>query len=179
MNVKNILPILVFVLYFVLGLTVSDDFASEYTITPNNAIPQTNFNNVTEEIGIQFLPALFTQEQSVASVFIHNYLNFIIYYISLFLFYLLLKKRFNNCKIALAGTTILFFLPRVFSLTLFSSAGLFFSFSIIALYFFFRYIELKNLTSLTLFIITGAIATTVSWNGLIFPVLFFINIFFD
>ncbi len=41
-----------------------------------------------------------------------HYVNFIIYFIGLIFFFLILEKRFNNWKLAIIGTLILFLSPK-------------------------------------------------------------------
>ena len=80
---------------------------------------------------------------------ISHQLNFIIFFISLFYFYKLINKRFNNNLLAYLSVLFLILSPRIFAESFYNSRDIFFmSLFIFFIYYCFCFVENKNYLNL-------------------------------
>mgnify|MGYP000887191519 CR=1 FL=1 len=122
----------------------------------------------------------FVSEIDIQNIFLlKHYTLFVIYFLSTFYFFLLLKKNLKNDKIALIGVLILVSTPRIFSHSFYNSKDiLFLSFMIIAVYYSVELLKKYSFKNLFISCILCAFASNIRIIGIYLPVLTFIFYFF-
>ena len=110
-----------------------------------------------------------------------HYFCFIIFFISVYFFYLLGKFKFNDWRIGLLGSLFLVLSPRIFAESFYNNKDLaFMSLFIISLYCCLKFIYKPNFKHAFTFALTSALATDLRLMGIFLPVLtlFFIFIMY-
>jgi hypothetical protein len=204
----NYFVIFFFTIYFLIGSFIFDDYLITpdeelhringlislkyildlFSISSNNLIDLQNipdlYNDWRKTYGVLFdLPLSFFQfffNISNQDIFLlRHFLVFFIFFIANIYFYLLLKKRFENEKLAFLGVLILSSTPRIFSHSFFNSKDiLFLSLMIISIFYCIKLLRNFNLKTLFLSCLFCAFATNVRIIGIYLPILTFIFYFF-
>jgi|TARA_B100001964_G_scaffold221579_1_gene265724 hypothetical protein len=108
--------------------------------------------------------------------FMRHYINHLIFLLSNFYFFLLVKERFNNWIYGIIGGLFLFLSPRIFAESFYNQKDiLFLSLFIISLYYGIRFLRLPTLKNSILFSFTTAISIDIRIMGVIIAptILFF------
>jgi hypothetical protein len=103
---------------------------------------------------------------------IKHFFSFLIFLISSYFFFLILKKRFKNFFICLIGTTLFLTTPRIFGDSFLYKDVLFLSFLNIALYFFLKTIDATNYKNLILLSLFTALAFCLRVFAIFIPITF-------
>ena len=107
---------------------------------------------------------------SAESFYFRHLCTFLIFYTSVFFFYLIIRNRFNNWAMGLTGCLFLIMSPRIFAESFYNLKDIvFLSFFIIAIYFFIRFLNNKTFMNSFLFALTSAFAVDQRMPGVIIP----------
>ena len=122
-----------------------------------------------------FIEYFFNITDSQKYYFIRHYFNHLIFLISNFYFFLLVKERFNNWIYGVFGALFLFLSPRIFSESFYNQKDiLFLSLFIINLYYGIHFLKFPSLKNSILFSITTALAIDIRIMGIIIcPIIVF------
>lgn len=132
------------------------------------------------ELLTELISDILNLQTSKAIFHLRHFVNFIFFFISLILFFLIIDKRFNNYFLSILGVLFLFISPRIFAESFCNSKDiLFLSFSIINIYFALKFIEKQNLKNLILLSIASGILLNIRIMGLIPIFLVCAIIFFE
>lgn len=126
-----------------------------------------------------YIDVAFNIEKTKIQYLFRHYINFIIFFISVYFFYLIGKFRFNDWRIGILGSIFLVLSPRIFAQSFYNNKDIvFMSLFIIALYSCVKFIYKPNIKHAILFALTSALATDVRVMGIMLPLLtlFFILI---
>lgn len=98
--------------------------------------------------------------------------NFLVFYIGVFFFYLLSKSHFKSWKMGLLGSLFLILSPRIFAHSFYNSKDIpFLTLFIISIYTLIRYLDKKNLKSAGLHALACALLVDIRVLGIIVPVI--------
>lgn len=124
-----------------------------------------------------FIEFFFSIEDSRNYYLMRHYLNYLIFIVGNFYFYLLVKQRFNNWLYALIGAIFLFCSPRIFAESFYNHKDVFFlSLFIISLYYGILFYKKPNLKNLVLFSFSTALSIDTRIMGVIIvPLIIFIT----
>jgi len=111
------------------------------------------------------------QLKEIRDVYLMRHLvNFLIFFVSIFFFYLLLTDRFRSVWFGLLGSTMLFLSPRIFAHSFYNSKDLpFMAFFIIAVYFVHRLYKYSTMVNTVIAGIATAILIDVRIGGVVLP----------
>lgn len=99
---------------------------------------------------------------------LRHLLTFLLCYISVFFFYLTLKRRFNSWKWALLGCSFLILTPQIFAHSFFNSKDMgFLAFYTIALYTLVRFLDDQSIKNASLHGVSTALAICARMPGLL------------
>jgi len=102
--------------------------------------------------------------------FLRHLLTFLLFYISVFFFFLIIRNRFDSWKIGLLGCLFLVLSPRIFAEAYYNLKDItFLSLFIISIYFFIRYLNNKTYSNAVLLGLVSALAIDVRLPGAIIP----------
>jgi len=142
---------------------------NDYTLSP---IEYYNKYGVIFDLPIAFVEIVFEIDQIKNLYEIKHFFSFLIFLISSYFFFLILKKRFKNFFICLIGTTLFLTTPRIFGDSFLYKDVLFLSFFNIALYFFLKTIDATNYKNLILLSLFTALAFCLRVFAIFIPVTF-------
>lgn len=126
------------------------------------------------EVSLVFLQNIFKLTDSRQIYLSRHLFTFLSFYIGAIFFFLILRKRFGT-KYSILGSLLLILNPRIFAHSFYNSKDtVFLSFFIIAIFFFQKYLESKNIKNLVIFAFASAIAVNIRIIGVIIPFFFFI-----
>jgi len=97
--------------------------------------------------------------------------NFLLFYISVFFFFLIVKNRFNSWGIGLTACLFLVLSPRIFADSFYGKDIVFLSLLIIAIYFFINFLKRKTVMSAVLFALATALMVDQRITGIFIPFL--------
>tara|TARA_X000001036_G_scaffold436573_1_gene479992 strand:- start:270 stop:1892 length:1623 start_codon:yes stop_codon:yes gene_type:complete len=143
----------------------------------SNEIQNNSLRNhpATFEIILAFLSDFLKLNQINEIYNLSHLLNFIIYTISLYLFYKILNKRFKNSYLSILFVIIIFLTPRFFAESFYNSRDIFFfSLFILFLYSAQKYIYKDNIQNILLISFSSALLINAKVLGIIPFILFFI-----
>tara|TARA_Y100000590_G_scaffold168471_2_gene192701 strand:+ start:971 stop:2644 length:1674 start_codon:yes stop_codon:yes gene_type:complete len=126
-----------------------------------------------------YFDVLFGIEETKTQYFIRHYSCFVLFFISVYFFYLIGKFRFKSRKFGLLGCIFLVLSPRIFAESFYNVKDIvFLSLFIISLYCCLKYIYKPSLKHSIFFSLTAALATDIRVMGIMLPILvcFFILI---
>ena len=136
--------------------------------------------------GVAFSFPLFLLEKILAlrdlrEIFLMRHLaTFLLFYLSVFFFYLLCKDKFKSWKIGLLGSLFLILSPRIFAHSFYNSKDLaFLSLFIISIYTLFKYLDKKTFPRAFWHALICAILIDVRIVGSLVPLLTFLFIGLD
>jgi hypothetical protein len=108
-------------------------------------------------------------------ILMRHLFTFLVFYLSVFFFYLLCKFHFKSWKIGLLGSLFLILHPRIFSDSFYNSVDiLFLCFYVISAYTLIRYLEKKTFPRVVFHPLTCAILVDIHVAGVILPLATFI-----
>ena len=144
------------------------DIASFREIVTGNVLPVIT-QQVIFDLPIEFLIDLFDIENSYQIYHLRHIINFFYFFISIYLFFKILRKRFPEKIYAYMGMLILFLSPRIFAESFYNNKDIFFlSLTIINVYTAINLINKPSLKSSILFSITAALAFDARIMALLF-----------
>ena len=135
-------------------------------------------NNWEAQSGIIFdLPTAFIEYffriEEVRNIYLMRHLiNFLIFFTSVYFFFLLIKRRYDSWIFGILGATLLLASPRIFSNSFFNNKDIvFMSLFIMSLYFAIIFLENPNIKNSILFSLFSALSFDVRIMGIILPFL--------
>jgi hypothetical protein len=111
--------------------------------------------------------------------YLRHLCNFLLFYISVFFFYLIVRNRFNSPALGLTACFFLILSPRIFADSFYGKDIVFLSLFIISIYFFIRYLNRKTLFNSILFGLATALVVSQRITGIFIPFLAFFITFID
>ena len=103
--------------------------------------------------------------------YLRHLCNFLLFYVSVFFFYLIVKNRFESRAFGLIACFFLILSPRIFAESFYGKDIVFLSLFIISIYFFIRYLNRKTLINSLLFGLATAIVVDQRITGVFIPFL--------
>lgn len=97
--------------------------------------------------------------------------TFLLFYISVFFFFLIVLNRFESWQLGLTGCLFLILSPRIFADSFYGKDIVFLSLFIISIYFFIRYLQRKTYTNAILFALATALTVDQRITGIFIPFL--------
>jgi len=136
------------------------------------------------DLPMAFIEFLFKIEDPRDYYLLRHFFNFLIFFISVYFFYLIAKKRFNSKFIGLLAATLLISSPRIFAESFYNNKDLvFMSLFIISLYAALNFLAKPSLKNIIFFSLTSSLAIDLRILGVILPVivilLYFVDIYKD
>ncbi len=132
------------------------------------------------DLPMAFLEIFLNLDKPHDYFYLRHFFSFFIFFISSFIFYLLVLKRTKIYYIAIISSLFYLLSPRIFGNSFFDGKDLLFlSLTTIAFYNYFIYSEKKNFSSLILFSLFSALCTSTRIIGLFFPISFLLLILFQ
>jgi len=164
---------------------IAEIFSSSFVMSINEIINVPNMNNWSEQgIGIIFdLPTAFFElyfgiTDSKNYYQMRHFVNFVFFFISVYFFFLLAKKRFNSLFFGLLGASLLVLSPRIFAQSFYNNKDIIFmSLFIIGLFTFINFLNNPSYKNAIFFSIASALAIDIRILGTLLPILFLFFIF--
>ena len=148
---------------------------SELISGQRDAHPDLNIvptSGVIFDLPMAFFELVFKFEDSREYFLLRHFSNFFVFFISVYFFFRLAKKRYNSWIIGILGATFLVISPRIFANSFFNNKDIIFmSLSIINLYIAINFLEKQNFKNAVMFAIVSALAINVRILGAILPVI--------
>jgi len=132
-------------------------------------------NGVVFDVPLAFAEIIFDINDIRNIYLIRHFFNFLIFFVSVFFFYKIIKYRYNSYFIAILGVLFLIGSPRIFAESFYNTKDIFFmSLFIISLYSAILFLDKPNLKTLTIFVIMSALTTDVRILAIFLPFLIFL-----
>ena len=149
----------------------------EILLIPKISDYSANTHGVVFALPMAFVEYFFDITDSQKYYFIRHYFNHLIFLISNFYFFLLVKERFNNWIYGIFGGLFLFLSPRIFAESFYNQKDiLFLSLFIINLYYGIHFLKSPSLKNSILFSFTTALAIDIRIMGIIIvPIVVFLT----
>ena len=170
-------------------------FLPEQTAKINEIIAQkthATYGMMTTSVGVVTSGIVFNLPMAVLELILEindsreifllrHFFNFLLFFISVYFFFQLVKSRYNSWLVGLIGALFLIISPRIFADSFYNNKDIvFMSLFIISLFTATKFLEKKNFKYAILFALTSALTINVRIFGLILPILvfsiYFINI---
>ncbi len=103
--------------------------------------------------------------------YMRHLFNFLLFYLSVFFFFLIVKNRFNSWVLGLTASFFLILSPRIFADSFYGKDVVFLSLFIISIYFFIRYLKEKSFINCILFALSSALMVDQRVTGIFVPFL--------
>ncbi|MCX5822791.1 MAG: glycosyltransferase family 39 protein [Deltaproteobacteria bacterium] len=103
--------------------------------------------------------------------YLRHLCNFLLFYVSVFFFYLIVRNRFESRVLGLIACFFLILSPRIFADSFYGKDIVFLSLFIISIYFFIRYLNRKTLMNSLLFALATALLVDQRITGIFLPFL--------
>jgi hypothetical protein len=103
--------------------------------------------------------------------YLRHLCNFLLFYVSVFFFYLIVRNRFESRALGLIACFFLILSPRIFAESFYGKDIVFLSLFIISIYFFIRYLNRKTLMNSLLFALATALVVDQRITGVFIPFL--------
>ncbi len=103
--------------------------------------------------------------------YLRHLCNFLLFYVSVFFFYLIVRNRFESRALGLIACFFLILSPRIFAESFYGKDIVFLSLFIISIYFFIRYLNRKTLMNSILFALATALVVDQRITGVFIPFL--------
>ncbi len=176
-----------FVAYFLLGVSISRDYGvawdelclrglgttvANYITGKDEALPDfmIRYHGQIFELLLNSAEKLLRLSDIRDILLMRHLMLFLLFFISVFCFYLLCKQRFKSWKIGLLGSSFLIISPRIFADSFYNFNDMpFFSLFIISMYTFNVYIEKKNISAASIHGLASALAIASRVIGIIIP----------
>ena len=151
----------------------------EILLIPKISDYSSNTHGAIFALPMAFVEYFFNITDSQKYYFIRHYFNHLIFLISNFYFFLLVKERFNNWIYGIFGGLFLFLSPRIFAESFYNQKDiLFLSLFTINLYYGIHFLKSPSLKNSILFSFTTALAIDIRIMGIIIaPVIVFLTYF--
>lgn len=175
--------------------SIFEIFSPEYVANINEVIDEHKYelpnydievptSGVAFDLPMAFLELIFQIKDSRQHYLLRHLFNFLFFFISVYFFYQLVRKRYNSWLIGILGTLFLIISPKIFANSFYNNKDIIFmSLSIINLYIAINFLEKQNYKNAVIFAIVSALAINVRILGLILPTLvlliYIINILRD
>ena len=180
------------------GLSVDDDnsringfvslkyifeiFFSEYIFKIDNIIDVPNINIYEEryngsafELPMAFLELVFKITDSRQIYLFRHFFNFLLFFTSVFIFYKIVKNRYNSYFTGILGAAFLVASPRIFAESFYNTKDIcLMSLFIINLFTAINFIEKPNIKTAIIFAIISSLTIDVRILGFFLPVLIFL-----
>ena len=119
-----------------------------------------------------YIDVFFNIEKTKIQYLFRHYINFIIFFISVYFFYLIGKFRYNDWRVGILGIIFLILSPRIFAQSFYNNKDIIFmSLYIISLYSCVKFIYQPNIKRAIFFALTSALATDIRIMGIVLPIL--------
>jgi hypothetical protein len=176
-----------FILYFFVGLFISNDYGIPWDEPIQRNLGYLNYNFVIHndttllshhdryygpilEIILVVAEKILPLATSKAIFNMRHMLNFMVFYLGTIFFYLLCKKRFKRRWLALAGSTFLIISPRIFAHSFYNSKDLpFMGLFIVSSYFLLNFLEKTNTKNAIILGVFAATLTAIRVLGILIP----------
>ena len=147
----------------------------EILLVPKISDYSSNTHGAIFALPLAFVEYFFNITDSQKYYFIRHYFNHLIFLISNFYFFLLVKERFNNWIYGIIGGLFLFLSPRIFAESFYNHKDiLFLSLFTINLYYGIHFLKLPSLKNSILFSFITALAIDIRIMGIIIvPIIIF------
>ena len=147
----------------------------EILLIPKISDYSSNTHGVIFTLPMAFVEYFFNITDSQKYYFIRHYFNHLIFLISNFYFFLIVKEKFNNWIYGILGGLFLFLSPRIFAESFYNQKDiLFLSLFIINLYYGIHFLKSPSLKNSILFSLTTALAIDIRIMGIIIaPIIVF------
>lgn len=110
-------------------------------------------------------------DRTMSDVYLLRHLcHFLLFYVSVFFFFLIVKNRFESWLVGLAGCLFLILSPRIFADSFYGKDVVFLSLFIISIYFFIRFLERQTICHSILFALATALVVCQRITGIFIPV---------
>ena len=106
-----------------------------------------------------------------ATYYMRHLCTFLLFYVSVFFFYLIVRNRFESRALGLIACFFLVLSPRIFADSFYGKDIVFLSLFIISIYFFIRYLNSKTLVNSVLFALATALVVDQRITGIFIPFL--------
>ncbi|MFB0562429.1 MAG: hypothetical protein ACETWM_14585 [Candidatus Lokiarchaeia archaeon] len=193
-NNKKVIVLLFFLGFLFIGLNIFNDYGVHWDEYHNQQFGERWYGYIRDFISKGFLPApinnkygpdlihgpafelflVFVEKEllnltdSRDVILMRHLFTFLLFYLSVFFFYLLYKFHFKSWKIGLLGSLFLILHPRIFSHSFYNSVDIsFLSFYIISAYTLIRYLEKKTFPRAVFHALTCAILIGIGVVGVI------------
>lgn len=124
------------------------------------------------DLPMYIIEVLLGYKSTMPEIFYLRHLcTFLLFYISVFFFFLIVKNRFDSWLSGLAGCLFLILSPRIFADSFYGKDVVFLSLMIIAIYFFVRYLTSQTLINSLLFALVTALMVSQRITGMFIPFL--------
>ena len=124
------------------------------------------------DLPMSLIEYLFDLKDSRSHFLLRHFFTFFIFYISVYFFYIIIKKKYNSYFLALIGCLFLIISPRIFANSFYNSKDIIFmSLLIISIHYTFRFIRNQNLMSVVLLSLIFSLMINLRILGIIFPIL--------
>ena len=180
------------------GLSVDDDnsrangfvslkhifeiFFSQYTFKIDDIIDVSNINIYEEryngsafDLPMAFLELVFKITDSRQIYLFRHFFNFLLFFTSVFIFYKIVKNRYNSYFTGIIGAAFLVASPRIFAESFYNTKDIcLMSLFIINLFTAINFIEKPNIKTAIIFAIISSLTIDVRILGIFLPVLIFL-----
>jgi hypothetical protein len=125
-----------------------------------------------------YIEYIFGIKDSQNYFLLRHYLNHLVFLISNFYFYFLVKERFSSWKCGILGAVFMFFTPRIFAESFYNPKDIIFlSMFIISLYYGINFYKSTTIKNAVLFAITTALSIDIRIMGIIIvPIITFLTL---
>jgi len=187
----KIIVSLFFLIFLLIGLKIFNNYGLSWDEGPQRLIGYQNYNYIFEKnteiftsIGKYYGPAFEILLVALEKTFgptdyrdiylVRHLATFLLFYASVFFFYLLCKDRFGSWKIGLLGSLFLILSPRIFADAFYNSKDLaFLSVFIISIYTLIKYLDKKSFFWASVHAFVCAVLIDIRIPGVIVPVFTF------
>ena len=129
-------------------------------------------SGIVFDLPMAFLEFILKIEESRQYYLLRHFFNFLIFFVSVYFFFLIIHNRFKSWALGILGSLFLILSPRIFANSFFNNKDIvFMSLFIISLYMGIKFIEKKNIKNAIIFSILSAIAINLRIFALILPTL--------
>jgi hypothetical protein len=201
LNIPRIYVALFFLVYLAVGISIYKDYGISWDepvhreiagvtakylsslIMPDFQHPEFAALPAFAEYGAKHYGVIFDLPMYVADLllgyngrmpeayYLRHLCNFLLFYVSVFFFYLIVRNRFESRTLGLIGCFFLVLSPRIFAESFYGKDVVFLSLFIIAIYFFIRYLNRKTPVNAALFALATAFVVDQRITGVFIPFL--------
>ena len=132
-------------------------------------------SGITFNLPMAIIELIFEIKDSREIFLLRHFSTFLLFFISVYFFYLIIKNRYNSWFLGIVGALFLIISPRIFGESFYNNKDLvFMSLFIINLFVAIKFLEKKNFKYTILFALMSALTINVRIFGIILPTLVFI-----